>query len=123
MTDLALRDCVILVLEDEYLLAQELCDALIDRGAVVLGPAASVAKGLALIQKADRLNGAILDIHLRGEPNFSLADDLLARNVPFVFSTGYDASMIPHRFTHVARCDKAVRMSHVVDALCLATSA
>lgn len=123
MTDLTLRGCLILVAEDEYLLAQDLCSELTDKQAVVLGPAATVEQGLALLRETDRLNGAILDINLRGEPVFALADELIAREVPFIFTTGYDSSAIPHRFGHVTRCEKPVRLSQVVDALGRAASA
>lgn len=117
MTDLTLRDRVILVVEDEYLLAQDLCAELENKQALVLGPASTIEQGLALVQDADKISGAILDINLRGESVFGLADELVARNVPFVFSTGYDASVIPERFHHIIRCEKPVRMSQVVDAL------
>lgn len=117
MTNLPLRDCVILVVEDEYLLAQDLCAELADRAAVVIGPVATTEQALALVREADKLSGAIVDINLRGEQAFTLADELMAREVPFIFTTGYDACAIPDRFGHVIRCEKPVRMSDVVDVL------
>ena len=117
MTDGTLSGCLILVVEDEYLLAQDLCAALADEKAVVLGPAATIEQALTLVREADQLSGAILDINLRGEPAFALADELLARKVPFVFTTGYGSSAIPDRFGHVTRCEKPVRVEQVVAAL------
>lgn len=117
MTDLTLRDCVILVVEDEYLLAQDICMDLVDKQAVVIGPAATVEQGLALLQSGNEPSGAILDINLRGEPVFALADELIERDVPFIFATGYDAASIPERFAHIVRCQKPVRMSQVIGAL------
>lgn len=117
MTDLSLRDCVILVVEDEYLLAREVCAELAKKQAVVLGPAATIEQGFALVRQAEPLNGAILDINLRGESVFLLADELAARDVPFVFTTGYDGGAIPPRFAHVVRCEKPIRMAQVVTAL------
>lgn len=117
MTDLTLRGSFILVVEDEYLLAHDICTELVSKNAVVLGPAATVDKALALIREADQLSGAILDINLRGETAFVLADELIERDVPFVFSTGYNASAIPDRFRHVTRCEKPVLLSAVVRAL------
>jgi hypothetical protein len=35
-----------------------------------------------------------------------LADRLLANNVPVIFSTGYDATMLPGRFADVYRLPK-----------------
>ena len=117
MTDKTLQDCLILVAEDEYLLADDLCTELADHGATVVGPAATVDQGLALLGETERLHGAVLDVNLRGEPVFPLADQLIARGRPFVFTTGYDANAIPERFAGVPRCQKPVRVADVVRAL------
>jgi DNA-binding NtrC family response regulator len=117
MTERSLRGCTILVVEDEYLLAADLCAALVDRGAQVVGPAATVSGGKELLQNTPNLSSAILDVNLRGEPVFALADELIARDVPFVFTTGYDASIIPERFSIVRRCEKPVRIAQVVEAI------
>lgn len=45
------------------------------------------------------------------------ADALLARGVPLVFTTGYDAAVIPLRFSTVACCEKPVEASRVLRAL------
>ncbi len=117
MTEPGLRDCVILVVEDEFLLADDICCELADQNATVVGPAATVAQAMALLDTAENLTGAILDVNLRGEPVFPLADELVARNLPFVFTTGYDASAIPERFRHVTRCEKPLHMSQLVRAI------
>ena len=121
MTKLSLSGCTILVVEDEYLLADDLCSELADRDAIVVGPAATVEQGVALVEQNSELDGAILDVNLRGEPVFPLADALIARNVPFVFTTGYDASAIPERFSHVSRCEKRVQIGRLVEAIGRAT--
>jgi len=117
MTEPTLRNGVILVVEDEYLLADDLCAELTEREALVVGPAATVKRGLELLRNTPRLDRAILDVNLRGEPVFLLADELIARKLPFVFTTGYDASAIPDRFSQVARCEKPVRIARVMDAI------
>lgn len=117
MTELSLSGCIILVVEDEYLLADDLCSGLEERRASVVGPAATIEHGLALLEETAHLDGAILDVNLRGEPVFPLADALIARNVPFVFTTGYDASAIPQRFADVSRCEKPVSIGRVVEAI------
>lgn len=117
MTDLPLRDLRILVAEDEYLLAHELSAELDDAGATVVGPVASVQGVLDLLARERALDGAVLDVNMRGEWIFPAADLLAERGVPFVFTTGYDASVIPERFRHVPRCEKPVRMSVIVDAV------
>lgn len=117
MTELALNGCHILIVEDEYLLAQDLRAELADAGAVVAGMAGTVAGALEQIESLARLDGAILDVNLRGESVFPVADRLAARGVPFLFTTGYDASALPPRFRHVVRCEKPMNMASVVRAI------
>ncbi|GGE90376.1 response regulator [Sphingomonas prati] len=117
MTELTLKGCSILVVEDEYLLAEELSAALAAESVQVVGPAATVEQGTAFLRDTPRLNGAILDVNLRGEPVFDLADMLAEQGVPFMFTTGYDASIIPDRFTHVARYEKPLRMSQIIKTM------
>ena len=117
MTQVSLHGCRILVVEDEYVLAEDLCTELLDRHATVIGPAATVDQGFQLLRSTEDLHGAVLDINLRGEEVFGLADALTARGVPIVLTTGYDASVIPERFRSVPRCEKPVRMSRVIDAI------
>jgi DNA-binding response OmpR family regulator len=78
----------ILVVEDEILLAMDLADFLADSGCTVAGPASSVEQGMRLVEQ-DAIDGAILDVNLRGEMVFPLADALAERSTPFVYATGY----------------------------------
>ena len=78
----------ILVVEDEPLLAMASADLLADSGCTVAGPVSSVKQGMRLIEK-EAIDGAILDINLRGEMVFPLADALAERSIPFVYVTGY----------------------------------
>jgi CheY-like chemotaxis protein len=105
----ALRGRRLLVVEDEYLIAAALEHALEDRGAEVVGPAGSVEGALRLVEaEGDRLDGAVLDINLRDERVYPVADVLAARGVPFVFLTGYDAQVIPDTYAGVPRSEKPV---------------
>ena len=105
----ALRGRRLLVVEDEYLIAASLARGLEGRGAEVAGPAGSVRDALALVEaEGDRLDGAVLDINLRDERVYPVADALAARGVPFVFLTGYDARVVPDAYAGVPRCEKPV---------------
>lgn len=95
----------ILVVEDEYFIADGLSRHLKTSGADVLGPVPTVADALHLIG-TEPLNGAILDIKLRDDLAFPVADALIERNVPFVFATGYGSDVIPERYAGIARCEK-----------------
>jgi CheY-like chemotaxis protein len=109
--------CRVLVVEDEFLMAEELRDALEDVGARVLGPAPSVEAALALLDGTPAIDAAILDVKLGGECSFAVADALVARGVPFVFATGYDASALPLAYRGAHRCEKPVDMTTLRHAL------
>ena len=84
----------ILVVEDEALVAMLVEDALLDAGATVMGPVATVAEALALLAK-DPPDVAVLDLNLAGETSTPVADALAARGIPFVVATGYGADGLP----------------------------
>ena len=107
----------ILLVEDEYFVAHDMARALGDGGAEIIGPVSNVDDALDLIEEAGALDGAILDINLQGEMAFPVADALAARSVPFVFATGYDATVIPAKYQAVCRCEKPVEPDKVGRAL------
>jgi len=117
MSERSLRDCRVLVVEDEFMLADDLQNELQDVGAIVLGPVGVLVAAIALIQAEERIDGAVLDANLGGELVYPAADLLIERGVPIVFTTGYDASAIPSRFSAVARCDKPVRINALLQAI------
>ena len=85
----------ILIVEDNFLVADTIAEALIDSGYEVVGPAPTLSAGLELATDAE-LDGALLDVDLAGRPCFPIAAVLVERKVPFLFLTGYhDASVIP----------------------------
>lgn len=84
----------ILVVEDEALVAMLVEDALLDSGAQVLGPVATVAEALALLGR-EAPDAAVLDLNLAGEPSTPVADALAAQKIPFVVATGYGADGLP----------------------------
>src|SRR5260370_29853158 len=84
-----LRGLRILVVEDNFLVAEDLRELLTRRGCDVVGPAPRVEQGLSLVGEG-RLHGAVLDINLGSENCFPIAAALSERSVPFVFLTGYD---------------------------------
>ena len=73
----------------------------------VVGPYGRLADGLAAA-KAERFDGAILDLNLAGQQADPLADLLLARGVPFVFITGYQRDSIDRRYANVPVLQKPI---------------
>ena len=117
MADRTLAGCRILIVEDEFLLADDLSEELATAGAIVLGPTPDVAEALALIGDENRLDGAVLDVNLGGEPSYPVADELTRRGIPFVFTTGYDPNVMPEIYRNIARCQKPVRVTAIRDAI------
>ena len=106
MTKLAGRR--ILIVEDEALVAMLVEDALLDAGAEVIGPVATVAEAMALLD-AGSPDGAVLDLNLAGETSTPVADLLAARGVPFVVATGYGAEGLPPGHAGGAGAGQALR--------------
>jgi DNA-binding response OmpR family regulator len=90
----SLRGLRILLVEDEYFLADEMAELLRDRGAEILGPFARVQPALTAV-KRDPVHAALLDVRLDGETSESLASVLTARGVPVLLVTGYERAQLP----------------------------
>ncbi len=90
----------ILVVEDEALVAMLVEDALLEAGAQVIGPVATVAQALALLER-ETPDAAVLDLNLAGENSTPVADALVKRGLPFVVATGYGAEGLPPNHARV----------------------
>lgn len=106
-----------LVVEDDFLIAEDLRGSFEDLGATVVGPAASVAEALALIERTEHLDAATLDVSLGKEKAFPVGDALQDRGVRWAFVTGYDAWALPDRFAAVPRCSKPTSIREIALAL------
>jgi DNA-binding response OmpR family regulator len=107
---------LILVVEDDYYLANDAARALREAGASVLGPCPTEDTA------REELAGvaptcALLDINLRGGRSFGLAREFLEKGTPFVFITGYDQDVIPPEFGRVTRLQKPVAARQIIGAL------
>lgn len=112
-----LNKCRILVVEDEYLLADELHLELERAGAIVIGPAAGLSEAMEVINATQGIDGAVLDANLKGEMVFPAAELLQDREIPMLFVSGYDAMVIPERFIGTPRCEKPIGVRRIIDAL------
>jgi len=106
-TESSLSGYRLLVVEDDYFVAQDLCATLRGYGATVLGPAPSIAsaRSLASVLRPDCV---LLDINLDGELAFDLARELQVRGVRTVFTTGYDTSFVPQHLRDTVCLQKPV---------------
>ena len=107
----------ILIVEDDFFIADDFAATFEGAGAQVVGPAATLSEAFDLIERTERLDGALLDINLQGELAYTLADALRARGVPIVFATGYDRGAIPERYADIPLCEKPVDPQQVARAM------
>lgn len=86
----------ILIVEDEPLIAHHIATIVQEAGCKVVGPTGKVAEALELIYK--RLPDlAILDVQLRGEQSYPIAEKLREQTIPFIFLTGKDEAELRPR--------------------------
>lgn len=107
----------VLVVEDEYFVADDIVRALEKLGADVVGPFASRERAFDAFGSGTHIDVAVLDINLRGDAVFPLADVLRERGVPFVFATGYDEASVPPPYRDVPRWEKPFDPGELVKAL------
>jgi CheY-like chemotaxis protein len=122
MANSALRDRRILVVEDEYLIAMSLQDALESAGSVVVGPVPSVDKAIRTIELAPQIDAAVVDVNLGGVLAYPVADMLIARNIPFVFTSGYEDNVLRSRYAQIKNCPKPYLFPAMEEALIEAMS-
>lgn len=103
-----LRGCRVLVVEDDFLIADDFTRRLSLAGADVVGPAATIDAARAIYRQQPAPHVAVLDVNLRGTLVFPFAEDLQRDGIPFLFCTGYGEEPMAGRFTSVTRYEKPV---------------
>jgi two-component SAPR family response regulator len=99
----------ILIVEDEYFLADDLRQILSEQHAEVLGPVPTTVEALALVHNDQPIDCAVLDVNLGGKAVFPISVALMERKIPFLFATGYGDSQIPDQFGKILRLEKPFR--------------
>ncbi|WP_296746070.1 response regulator [Mesorhizobium sp.] len=105
------------MVEDVFLVACDLADQLTAAGCEVVGPVPSVEQAF---QRMDGLvlDGALLDVNLRGERSFPIAEHFATEGIPFIFLTGYDSvTVFPERFRESPRLLKPVDAGVLTEAV------
>ena len=112
-----LSDLSVLLVEDNYLVALAMERTLAEFGCRVIGPVASVEEGARLAEQAF-MDGAILDINIRGGTSQPIAEALERRGLPYFFITGYGSpQMLPDRLRRVFRLSKPVNTRRLFEAM------
>jgi DNA-binding response OmpR family regulator len=110
------KPATVLIVEDEWLIAEMLQEALKDAGFEIRGPAPRVSEALDLIA-ANGLDAAVLDVSLRGESSFPIARALAERAIPFAFMTGYVNKDFPEEFKDRPVLNKPVDVRKLVSCV------
>jgi DNA-binding response OmpR family regulator len=95
----------ILLVEDEYYIADDLRRTLNAVGAEVVGPYATLDTAGEAIDR-DEFDCAVIDLNLHGESAVPIADRLVASGKSFAIATGYGSKAVPDRFKQVPRIEK-----------------
>lgn len=105
-----------LVVEDEFMIGMLIEETLADKGCVVVGPFTNVSDALQAAATCI-LDGAILDVNLRGEKVYPVAELLDSRGIPFVLLSGYGADAIPADRPTWRACGKPFGPGELIEML------
>jgi DNA-binding response OmpR family regulator len=110
------RPTRVLLVEDEMMVSMLIEDMLVDLGFEVVGPFVRVGDALEAARN-EEIDVAVLDFNLNGETSYPVAWTLRERNVPFVFATGYGASVLNQTFRDIPLLQKPFERSDLNWAL------
>ncbi|MBP1297521.1 response regulator [Bradyrhizobium elkanii] len=96
----------VLIVEDEYFLADDMRSALRALGADIAGPAGDIDDALRILHDGGVIDGAVLDVNIRKQMIYPVARELQARGVPIVFTSGYDKIVLGTEFAGVPLWEK-----------------
>jgi len=119
MTDARLTPlCRVLVVEDQYLIADMLCEVLRRAGATVLGPIGWLDEALAFAANHEGgIDCAVVDINLHGQASYPLIDELTRQGVHVVLASGFGADALAEPYKQYPRCEKPYRDADLIATL------
>ena len=92
------RDCTILLVEDEFLIALDVRMRLEEAGYKVLDPVSNVEDAMSVLDTA-KVCAAILDMNISGSTSFPIAERLQTEGKPFIFLSGNDTYRLQENFS------------------------
>ena len=115
MDTMPLAGRLVLVVEDELIVATDLQHILRNAGAQVV-IAGYLEAGLYISEHAD-VSAAVVDLHLGKGDGTTLCDRLHHLQIPFIVHTAYSADEIKERFPDVPIVHKPARHEQIIEAL------
>lgn len=110
------RDLRVLIVEDEYLVAEEISDILRRTKFDVVVPVGMIQEAYEAVQDTS-LDCAVMDINIGGGASFPLIDVLIERNVPVLLMTGYDQEELPVKYRSLPLLQKPLLRGELAKAL------
>jgi CheY-like chemotaxis protein len=107
----------VLIVEDQFAVALDLCEGLGREGASIVGPASSVEDALEMLESSARPDVAVLDIKLHGGLVYPVADKLEQLGVPYLFTSACEPDEIPEHYRLAPRFDKPIRLTSIIAAI------
>ena len=106
----------IFVVEDEMLIVIQVEELLHSLGCVIVGPVSTLEAAVRMARE-EQIDAAILDVTIRGGQVFPVAEVLLDRDIPFVFTSGYGAWALPAAFRDKPQLHKPFTPHELAEAL------
>ena len=106
----------ILVVEDEFFIAQDIGEALESAGFNVLETCPTVSQALAELE-GNGCDAAVLDASLRDESSLPVAQALAGRGIPFVVVTGFSIDQLPAEMAEVPVITKPIDAVDLIGVL------
>jgi CheY-like chemotaxis protein len=106
----------VLIVEDEPLILLELQHMLSELGWVVTHFASDIEKAIDIAQ-TEKFDIAILDVNVKGQTSFAVAEVLRNRNVPVVLATGYSTEIIVENYPGAIFLQKPYLKAELAEAI------
>ena len=106
----------VLIVEDEYFIADDLARAIRKSGGRPVGPVNSILEAEEMVRRSP-VDAAIVDLNLRGEMAFEFIRKLAATGRPCLIVSGYGEDAVPESLSAITRLEKPVSPVAVVEAL------
>jgi DNA-binding response OmpR family regulator len=116
MTASRLKGARVLIVEDEFFLADDLARGLRAAGGEPIGPVGTVEQAEELVAR-EQLDGAIVDLNLRGEMASEFVERLAAAEVPCLIVSGYGEDAVPKSVSSVRRLEKPASPGAILQCL------
>ncbi len=110
------RDRRVLVVEDEWLIADMIARTLDEAGYRVVGPVPTAAQAIATLD-AQGCDAALVDLNLSGDKSYAVIDRLRALGIPHLLVTGYGADDLPEAYRACAMIGKPAELDALLETL------